>query len=50
MKYEKISDIQYTFLKGGYYRFDLNEELIFLSLNTVYYSVRNSNDFATGDE
>jgi hypothetical protein len=32
------SDIQDTFMDGGYYKIDINKKLTLLSLNTLYYN------------
>lgn len=47
--YPNLATIESTFKTGGYYRFDLSSHLSFIALNTIYFSIRNNADLATGD-
>lgn len=40
-KYQKLDEIRETFLEGGYYRFDISDKLSVISLNSIYFSVKN---------
>eukprot|EP00347_Sterkiella_histriomuscorum_P008268 403345729 len=48
--YQNLAQIESTFKTGGYYRYDLTEKLTFITLNTIYYSIRNNNDLQTGND
>lgn len=48
--YPRLDDIKTTFLKGGYYRYDLSDTLSVISLNTLYFTKKNQVDLAQGDE
>ncbi|CDW78580.1 UNKNOWN [Stylonychia lemnae] len=49
-QYAKLSEIETTFKKGGYYRYELTDSISFIALNTIYFSIRNDIDLQTGDE
>ena len=40
--YANIAGIETTFKNGGYYRYDINDKLSFLTLNTMYFSIKNN--------
>jgi hypothetical protein len=37
------TNVMKTFMNGGYYRYDLNDKLSLLSINTLYYNKKNNN-------
>ena len=44
--YPKLNEISDTFHNGGYYRYEITEDLIFLSINSIYFNSENEVDFA----
>ena len=42
-----LADIEPKFKEGGFYRYDLGDQLSILVLNSIYFSYRNSEDLAT---
>ena len=45
----KLAEMKTTFLEGGYYRYDITDNLSLLALNTLYFGVKNTIDLAQGD-
>lgn len=43
-----MEDIHKTFIKGGYFRVDLTEELSVLSLNTLYFDALRASELDSG--
>ena len=48
MAYKNISYINETFLNGGYYRYDTEEDISLISLNSILVNSENNNDLETG--
>jgi hypothetical protein len=42
-----LPEIEPKFKEGGFFRYDLNDRLSVLALNTIYFSVKNSQDLGT---
>ena len=42
-----LPEIEPKFKEGGFFRYDLNDRLSVLALNTIYFSVKNSQDLST---
>jgi hypothetical protein len=47
--YMKFYEIKETFMQGGYYRYDLDDNVSFLSLNSIYFHVKNNIDLEQAD-
>lgn len=43
-----MGDIYETFVKGGYFRVDLTEDLSVLSLNTLYFDAQRASELDSG--
>ena len=41
MDKSQAETVKKTFMEGGYYRLDYNENLVFLSINSLMFSVKN---------
>jgi Calcineurin-like phosphoesterase len=41
---QNLASIKETFINGGYYKVDVNEQLSVIALNTLYYSKKNDED------
>jgi hypothetical protein len=42
--YSKIAEVNETYQQGGFYRYDLNDAISVLSLNTIYFNLKNTED------
>lgn len=42
-----LIDIEPRFKEGGFYRYDMFEQVSFLVLNSIYFSVKNTQDLST---